>query len=431
MTLQFGRIINMPEPLTWDNSGSQNLTITGGFTGASVNAGVAMRNQLLGYPNPDEPIVAVLSTVESSANGFYQVLNVDIPTPPVALISGHFDYRIDLQRVGGYQSAYMESFLNGALMVNSLGITTTAEPFHAFPVASEYNIGVSGYTVENRPVADGSGSIEWVRMNPTGAAPTYKALARWAQLPSGYYQGACQIRNSAPADHVVVGQQDAPPAANGWTLQNGLVSVTVPSFWNVTWADATNTYRSSALMDIKSTDATIASLMPTSGSVKIIRNAPEECILRVPVIGNATSGWPPSQINAYRASPMYLDIAIRRGSRIVRFYLTAATNPNSTTWTWGNRVAVASSAITGGNVWTSNDANSNRVGIFSAMATTNDLVNGRITTTGTTLTAWDFAVAMELGGTGSTNRDTIASQVLQYIGGAGGSQAERMQVVAR
>jgi hypothetical protein len=366
----------------------------------------------------DEPVIPIIPQAETRLGGYYRILSVDVPTTPVTLLpTGILEYVIHARRIGAFRSAYIESMLTGAMMANGYGaISTLPEPFHAYTSAYEYTNSAPGWAQENRDTSDGSTNLGWIRMNP-GGAPVYKAVARWAQAPSAFYDAACVLTNGIPVAHTVVGQKDAPRPDN-WTISNGLVSVS----WNGStfqfyWADASHTIRTSAQMFIQG--AVLGTLNPvpglTAGS-KIIRNSPEEVILRLPM-------------QTAKVDPCYVDVSVRRGSRIVRFYVTTAYAAGDT-WTFGNAfagvasTAIVVNAINAGSVWTANDAYSNRVLICSAAANTQALATGRFTSAAG-LKTFECGVSMELGGTGSTLRNTALSQVYQYLV----AQAERMQVV--
>jgi hypothetical protein len=420
VTIQIGRLTGLTGPMDWKNQGNV-IAITGRYAAGSANAARTLRDQLLGYHlSLDEPVIPIVSSADSRLTGFYRIGSVDVPTPPVLLASnGVFEYAIQAERIGTYRSVQLESVLNGALMANANGIAAgTAEPFFAVPnTAIEWGLSTA-FTQETRPAVRYDGTtadIAWLRMNPN-----FKALARFAMQPSLFYDGAVYLTGSNLGNHIIVGRQEAPDGTE-WTIKNGLVSVSFgSSYFQLFWWDSTHTLETSAQMLVQGTTASTGIMRPLIGfagsAVKIIRNAPEEVILRVPCYFDGTNG------QAF--SPAYFDISVRRGSRIVRIYMVTSA---SDTWLFGNAFAgVASIALTGGNVWTANDGFGNRVVIMTSQARTDDLVKGRFTmnASGTT---FDCGVAMEKGGTASTNRDTAQSQIYQYHA----AQAERMSVVAR
>jgi hypothetical protein len=428
MSLRIGRLTGLNEPNDWDAQ-DDFVTLRGSYMAKSVADGMTRRDQLLAYANnSDEPVIPIVIDGETKANGFYRVRGMRMLTDDFVRQRGNLhDYQMDLERIPGYAAPAIESFITGALMVNAHGVAAgTAEPFWALPnSAIEWGLSTA-FTQETRPgvlYAGGflgtvASNIAWMRMNPN-----YKALGRFAMQPSKFYDNACYISSFRDgAWHPIIGRQESPDG-QAWSLDNGLVNIGIAAagYFQLYWVDASNTFRTSAQLYISGSNvATTGILRPLYGyggsAVKLMRNSPEEVILRTPVYFDGSNG------PAF--SPAYIDVSLRRGSRIVRIYLTTSLTES---WLFGNAFAgVASTALTGGNVWTANDGWGNRVLIMSAQARTDDLVKGRFTAT-VSRTTFDVGMSMELAGTASVNRDTAQSQIYQYLT----AQAERMQVVGR
>jgi len=152
-------------------------------------------------------------------------------------------------------------------------------------------------------------------------------------------------------------------------------------------------------------------------SVMVLRNSPEECSIRI-----ASGGW---FANTGRT---YIDIALRRGDRLARFYVSSdVTN----IWQIRRSAAEAGSAITfgavtaGGIVATAADGNGEKYVMLSYQAVTvSDLVNGKLTLNAAGKTM-DFAIGTTPSGAGAP--DNAVSLAGQYLA----AQAESQRIVAR
>lgn len=431
MALQIARLTGLNEPNEWHATGDV-VNLRGSYKSSGAQwDGFVRREQLLGLvDNPDEPVVPlIIDNGDPRVNGYYRVTRVLVPEDEFTRKQTNlFDYEIDLERVAPIKSCYIESYLNGAVRSTGVVLTAQGKPNVCTPQQA------IGFTA-----IPGNGGANWTRQSadpnmPGGAKGlifnygiAYKTTAFWAQPLAAYYYGACTITNPDPFAHVVMGQHDAPPPDN-WTLSNGLVQVSATpgnSYFTITGADQTNTYRSSTKYYLHLvgyvTDVTPAAALNFGmGGARIIRNSPEEVILRIPctVVAAAAS-----------LGQVQVDIWLRRGSRIVRFYMTYPYENGDTVlhgfWT---PPGVAGATSFNNSLLSAADANNNQWQLTTAQAvTTFDTANMRETTTNPAR-AFDGGIwLVPNGATGLTNYDGPQRQSEEYFT----AQSERQQLVVR
>ena len=427
MTLQIGRLTGLLEPLQVQLTGN-DVQLQGFCKPASAAAGQVLREQLLGYSdNPDEPVIPIISTVDSRLNGFYRVSQIDIPVTPVFERSGYFDYAMKAVQTSARQTAGYESILTGALMANDHGINAaTAQPGHGFPTSAWEYYNPGGLSRLTRTSATGV-----LYYNLMGGS-LYKGLARFSTLATDFYVGGCRVTDTTD-NHVCVGTRESP---TNWLIDNGLVQMGLANFTElfhttffdgVRWTVATGVNENAGDFSAWFVSSTGGGTMRFSGylsgtnlGVKIIRNSPEEVIVRWPALWQNGLAWGPS----------YIDFRIRRGSYDVWCYLSSMT---SDTYTVGEGLgypgAIAGTALTGGIRATNNDTHygtNGRVVLCSSKTMTKDLVNFRITQTGAK-TFMDWGMSYERGGSGAPAGETAQEQIYQYLA----AQSERLRVVAR
>lgn len=396
------------------------VRVQGDFAGASLDHTKAMRQGVAGYAgNSDEPWISGTWDQDSSFDGYFSVVPGSIPTRSLTG-NGLMRWSVDLDRVPGYAMPMLESRLLGALRVNSHSVTSaSAYALHGVPRAA---VDVSGYYATN-VVESGT-----VRVTDTGeviafvcqtnASPSYTDdTPQWICPPARYYDGACVIE-AGSTRRVIVGEQLPLSAIDNWRIGNGLVRV---SFANSA-TDSLNTlnvetFDGSVWDTAKAWQLTFKTGVPTNyagpvRAVTVIRNSPEQCILRV-VLGSLTGDI-----------PILLDISVRRGARLAEFYSDSAV-PTGSGWAVGTRSLVlttgeATSDMVAGGRATSNDASGNRY-IYSSPT-----ASASVTTAGDLLQHY-FALGAEVGGTSATGNDTAQNLIYQYLT----SITETVRVVGR
>jgi hypothetical protein len=303
----------------------------------------------------------------------------------------------------------MESTLIGGLMPNDKAVlTTSTQSWIALPGAVlDLNMPTSGLA-SNRVAEDGT--VFWRGF----ANNTYNQLVRCFLPPASFYTSAAQIQSGVLTAALVpvVGRQLA-PATGDWRLTNGLVRIQSSATSNGLLCNWFNGTTWGATKDLTLVGSNAATIAEDPNPIRILRNSPEEVVVRITFHNTAAN-------NVY--GPIYLDVRLRRGARVIRCYLTTLSSD-----LWQLRVpgGPASTALTAGSKQTTADGDGNRLVMMNANAATfpNPMVPGiQQSSSGF---AFDFGIGMEVGAT--TNPDLAQDLVFQYLAG----QAERMMVVVR
>lgn len=414
-TFRVGRAgfdMTLSPPASWDMSGDV-VSFNGEIHTTTLADAQAQRQQLLGHmDNPDEPVVPITWSDDTTVDGFYTVRDVKVTTVAMSLTTYWFLFSVTAERVVGYQAPLFETVITGALRTNSAGITATdALPWFGlvttevvagdsiYPYATE----VLGY---NRQLADVPATGMYI-LSTSPKADLYGKRAVVAGDPTRWYPGAARI-HAGTSGRVVVGRQiDAAPY--GWKLNNGLVRVTPVDVsgsmqFDIEFADeAGGTWETARRFTIGTMSGGVyIPFQKGPTAVTVLRNGPEECVIRLRV------GVQTGYIGT-------LDLGLRRASR----YMTGIFN--QVAGSPGPNLAVARSAVeaatslTGGIRATSNDAGGNRYVLASSKAITKDLTNGAIWLT-TAGASFDFMIGSEIGGSGATSTETAQDLIFQYMG---------------
>lgn len=415
MTLKIGRVgiqVSVSRVDGWVTEGDR-LNLSGYLHSDSVSEVDVLRQQLNGYvDNGDEEVVPVTWTTDSKVNGFYRVRRVQISTNPNLHFSNRFLFTVDLERVAGYAGPLMETVITGAVRTNSHSITNA----NAVGV-----VAVPDDVLEFHDSSDPAAASVFTRTSVDGdvrcvKSATYSRYQYFALAPADWYIGACSIELGSPY-RTVVGQQ-IPSELDTWRLSNGLVRVRphasgfgVSCFNGSTW-DSEKVFRGTVA------GSSLGGIALATG-LRVLRNSPEECIIRLPVsIPSAILTG--ASVGSMRAD---IDIAVRRGERTVRLFLAAT---KSTTWGVECVTAEAATALTGGIRATSDDANGNRFVLSSPQAVTNDLTQGGFALTAGA-TTFSYAAGLELNGSSAATNDAAQALVYQYMA----AHSERVVVGAR
>lgn len=408
MTLIIGRIPAIAEPMTWQNQGDQ-VSIMGRIAAGSATAATLLREQLIGYDqNIDEPIIPLISSTDSRLTGYYRILNVTVPsTTAMYLANGVIEYTITAQRMPGFSGPLMESTLIGGLIPNNFSVLAATVQMFATQAAAmtSFSTGTTLQSNGTRVADDGT-----LRASVLTAS-TFKALARGALPAASFYTNAAQIQAGLlTTPYPVIGRQLA-PAIDDWRLTNGLIRVQSSashdglrlSFYTGAVWGALKTFT------ITFVNATSFGEGPT---LRILRNAPEEVVVRMTLSAGALN-----------YGPVYMDIFLRRGDRVLRCYLSSASADQWGLTTGGNP---ASTAITAGTKQTAADGDGNKIVLTSSGQPGTETFTTACGIVGaTTVTTFDFGIGVEVSGApaGSVAQDLV----YQYLCG----QAESQRVVVR
>lgn len=286
----------------WEQSGSM-VSCAGTFLVSSVAAAQAMRAQLLGLLGPDEPIVPVVWSDDTTLNGYYKVLDVQVSTDQFTLTNGLLSWQAKLQWFSAYPM--VEMALRGGARTGKPG-AVTATGFHATPVAwqgVDYNTSTAQVPVARTTYAQGNVEV----VSSTSSATLNLVTA--GVDPGDYYDAAAFIKING---YTAVGR-DLPNATTSWEIGNGLIRLKNSSGAGNDFVlyeaknDGTSEYGPHGFY--WTIDGTVYTRTGTLRSVKILRNSPEECVIRLAYNYTTTP-------TAYLGS-LTVDVSVRRGSRMV------------------------------------------------------------------------------------------------------------------
>ncbi|MFI6793685.1 hypothetical protein ACIBG4_40775 [Nonomuraea sp. NPDC050383] len=290
-------------------------------------------------------------------------------------------WKISLQRHGPDTDVDLESRLSGAVRANDFSLT--GERWSAPSVGHyAYYTGPTAPSVMTRASTDGL--ITVYRGVPAGVSP------RWGCRVEDYLRGRVRVLN-AGTERVGTAH---PLDEDGWELANGLVrvrplagggSLEVASFTGGAWRPK------SWWIDIGGTQIT------SWDSASVLRNDLESCIVRL----------------AVRRSPVgraYLDLTLRRGSRIVEGYLQRGDSGTMSVYLASAETCTDATSYV---VRSTDDGNGNRV-IAGSARNFDPHASGGLTKTSST--AMDFFLGAVVGGSSAVSGDQATHLRDQYIG---------------
>lgn len=368
---------------------------------ASNNAELrARRQQIRGLvDNEDEQVFPLSYAGDPTFDGYYRVRSAKVE--PVGVIAGKTAaFAVDLERIPGFQTPVIEIAQRHLLMTNdhsvasANGILAISKAGHLLP---------AGATAAMYSRTSESGALWCFNYN---TPPDNKTFAHLLPAAS-FYAGAATVEGLYGATwYPVVGQQ-IPASVGAVRLSNGLLRVTLGATGELSlaiyngsaWESASSTFKFSVghgevLVDLAQPSA-----------VRVIRNSPECCVLRVAFMDNTVS---PTYVDS-----VSIDFVLRRGQFIVDCHWLSTNMV-------GARVAAvtpfaATSIYTNGYFrQTSNDANGNRLVVGGPKVLTSDLTNGSYGTTGAL--GMTFMVGVELDGSLSVEPNRAADLVAQHLG---------------
>lgn len=307
MTIAIGRAgrdtgLTLNSPTYWSVSGDE-VDLVGALTASSLAKLVILRAQVNGLAdNRDEPVVAVNWAGDVTVDGFYEVLDAQVPMPARGLAALKLDYRLRLRNLGAYPQ--IESRLLGALRTNSHSIVVgSTVPWWATPTDATMDH-VSGTSTATRTGDGGSIKVAYT----TNGTLLYDATPTWQCDASDYYDGAAKVEvTDGSSWYTWVGRNIPGATLLAWRINNGLVRVTygggaglftVQHYAGGSWITA-KTYR---IFDTTGAVAGVA-ISGTPQTVTVLRNSPECVSIRI--------GW---EFVAGYPAPIYLDLTLRRGS---------------------------------------------------------------------------------------------------------------------
>lgn len=384
------------EDVTNANSGERSIRIEGAETvpGVTLAELQAKQEDIMGLIGRTVPISF---SRKSFYNGFYVVSDTNTEYEQWVEGPAQIRWSLALDLVGVDGQVDMESALANIVRANDFALT--GERWHAPSIGHfAYQTGTALPSVVFRVSSDGTISV--YRSIPAATNP------RWTASVSAYPAGRSRI-TQAGIERTGTGANLTP---SGWTAHNGLVRIRpdtgsgtfIVGAWDSgAWAEK--------VWSLKLGGTTVA---PADlKAVTVTRNDYEMVTLRIVV-----------QLPA-SASRYLVDLSIRRGSRFVEGYVQRQASGTITITPTVTETATDLSA-SGYMRATSNDADGNRFVVGSARTFTTDAGGGF---TKSSVTAMDFFVGVELGGTGAVSGDAAVDLRNQYIA----AMAEKVGVVRR
>jgi hypothetical protein len=327
-------------------------------------------------------LIAALWEEKAERNGYYTVSSAsgevrDRKRQNITEIA----WKISLQRHGPDTDVDLESRLAGAVRANDFSLTGERWSAPAIDHYAYYT-GATIPSVLTRATTEGD--ITVYRGVPAGVSP------RWGCRVEDYLRGRARVLN-AGVERVGTAH---PLDASQWELSNGLVrvrplasggSVEVASFTGGAWRP-------------KAWWVDIGGVQVTSwDSASVLQNDLERCTVRLAVARSPVG----------RA---YLDLTLRRGSRIVEGYLQRGDSGALSVYLASAETLTDSTSYV---VRSTNDADGNRV-IAGSARNFDAHADGGLTKTSST--AMDFWAGVVAGGDSSVSGDQAVHLQAQYIG---------------
>lgn len=297
-------------------------------------------------------------------------------------------WKVSLERLGSASEVDLQSRLTGVARSNDFSLS--GESWHAPPIGhTTYYTGATNPSLMTRTGADGAMTV--YRGIPAGASP------RWGCDPSDYLAGRVRINDTAAATGAGVEVEGVvrPLPVGAWTLGNALVNVTPTASAGVIDVQAyTGGAWHSKLWNITVGGSNVSAW----DTVTILRNDVEQCVLRL------TAPRSPGRAT--------LDLALRRGSRIVEGYLQCGAAATLAVYLRSSETNT-SAAASGYVVATNNDGDGNRFAAGSARSFTAHANGGVSKASTATLDFWAGVVA---GGGSAVSGDAATDLRNQYLG---------------
>lgn len=327
-------------------------------------------------------LIAAIWEEKTERNGYYTISSAsgevkDRKRQDITEIA----WKISLQRHGPDTDVDLESRLAGAVRANDFSLT--GERWSAPSIGHyAYFTGATLPSILTRATTDGT--ITVYRGVPAGVSP------RWGCAVGDYLRGRVRILNVG-AERVGAAH---PLRTDQWEMSNGIVrvrplvsggSIEVASFTGGAWRPK------SWWVDIGGTQVT------SWDSASVLQNDLERCTVRLAVARSPVG----------RA---YLDLTLRRGSRIIEGYLQRGDSGTMSVYLATSETCTDSTSYV---VRSANDTDGNRV-IAGSARNFDPHASGGITRTAST--ALDFYLGVVAGGGSAVSGDQAIHLRDQYVG---------------
>jgi hypothetical protein len=330
--------------------------------------------------NTDETVFPLTYSEDSSLDGFYSDVEIEIEDSEVALASYSSVFHARMRRVaGGFAEPLFEVIASYVERTNahSMGVAPARAALGLPGSSTEYDWPVMNAT-ELRNLGDGSGST--VRWLENDTYPPSTSVLRWFAAASAFYHGAATVEIKYGSTYYPVDGSQIPRGAS-WRLSNGLIRV-YPS--TTAGNIVVETYDGSSAWEAIEyrfgTSGTAYGL--AFGSVTVLRNDPTCCVIRF---------YQPTSANNER---VYVTLSLSRGHLFIDGTLIGTI---SRAFMIERATAEAGTSITAGIRATANDAAGNRYMLLCPKANAVDTTQGRVQLSASS-TVFPFMVSSIIGG---------------------------------
>ena len=396
-TITIGRLtFTSPASLSDSRSGSQHtMNINGVLAPDTLNEAKYLRDELLACAN-GYYVVPFIWQGDTSVSGYVKVLGASVNTSRV--ISGGYQYSIELEFLGNMGEVEFESQFSGGLIQNDHSITSTTSQFYAPPVDSFSHEHTSLPSTFARAGEDGTIYLRT-------SSSLKNANAKFLCDPANYYKNACEVFTDGIDDvnRIRCGMESPNNSPSSTKIQNGLVQMTfvnntAQSRFIVKSYDGTDYLSSTEFAVSRGASAT-----EWQGwrSVQILKNDPEICTVRLGSYYEATT----------KDKRLTFDVSLRRGAR---HFSIVATQFSSAQFNIRPTSTTAYTDSTSFSRATNNDAAGNRIVLGSPQNFDVDTSNGGINSTANTATLKAF-LGYEFNGSSATSEDQAIKIRDQYL----------------
>jgi hypothetical protein len=329
MTLTIGRCgldVTHDEVQSLDDTGT-NVRISGWLRASTLADAKVLRQQLLGHVNnPDEPVVPVTWSTDSTLDGFYRVTNASVGMQHEQRNIDNliFPFSVELERMANTNSAAaFESSVDMAYKTNAYSSAGSSHNCPGLPSplgTGAYRDGNTWSLFSSASFTPDSGT--WRNADFASASLPKSIVTLSETTPADYYD--CSVKlTTGSSDRVVVGRRIDQDSTN-LRIDNGLMRLKVTSWTGPVFS--CQWYYSGAWSTAKTFQFSSSSI--TAYAVTCMRNAPERVSIRL-LAPNAK----------------YIDISMRRGAPYAEIVLTDLTG-SSITQTFGPVSSEAATSYT-------------------------------------------------------------------------------------
>jgi hypothetical protein len=329
---------------------------------ADLNEFKARVQQLRGLvDNDDERVFPFTWSEDSTFDGFYTDLDVEVNDQPAMLASFSAPFSVRMRRVvGGFARPVVEVIVSSVVRTNSHGVTAPNGIVAVIPadvIDHDYSSLYPGAGSPATSITTDTGTLSRFSSN----APMSTRTWNYFVAPADQYDGSARIEVSYGGTYYPIAGRQVPTSAP-WRISNGYCRLypsgvgkfTVETYRAGSWVgrEFEAGYWNGAIW--------IASDLTNTRPV-ILRNEPGCVVIRQP-----------------RNFSLAVDFTLRSGDTWVESNLRYVENGSPLQLGFATSAVVASTSFTGGLRATANDANGLRYLLSSPSTTTKDAVNGRM-----------------------------------------------------